>query len=238
MQWIDFVILALLASTIYCGWKKGFFVTAIELLKWVASLIVARLFYRPFTEYVIKNIFDPTTRVSKHVRNYLYDFFKFDPLINQNLTVDQTHEALNALTLPEQFMNALKENLSQKVVTHTIDFVDTLTQSITELIVYGIGFVVLLLLLLIAFGLFQWFGSVLSKLPIFKELNQGGGVIVGAILGVTIVYAVMAAISFFPTFAWSNNLIETIEKSQIAIYFYKYNILKYAFQSILMQGIV
>lgn len=238
MQWIDFVVLALLASTIYCGWKKGFFVTAIELLKWVASLIVARLFYKPFTEYVIKNVFDPTVRVSKHVRNYLNDFFQFDPLVNQSLTADQTNEALKSLTLPEQFMNALRENISEKVITHTIDFVDTLTQSITELIVYGIGFVVLLLLLLIAFGLFQWFGSILSKLPIFKELNQGGGVIIGAILGVTIVYAVMAAISFFPTFGWSSYLIDQIEQSQVAIYFYKYNILKYAFQSILMQGIV
>lgn len=231
MQWIDFVVLAILASAIYCGYKKGFFVTAVELLKWIATLVISRLFYRPFTDYVIKNIYDPTPQVSKHVRNYLYDYFKFDPLIAQNMTVEQTQTSVNALTLPEHFLSQLKETLSNGLIERTVDFVDVLTQNITELIVSGIGFVVLLLLLFIGFGVFQWFGTFLSKLPIFKELNQGGGIIVGAILGVVIVYALMAVVTFFPTFAWSQKVILSIESSKTAIYFYKYNILMYAFQS-------
>lgn len=238
MQWIDFVILALLATTIYCGWRKGFIVTAIELFKWIASLVMARIFYQPFTHYVLKNIFDPTERISKHVRNYLYDFFNYDPMVGQTMTLEQSHDALASLSLPEQFITSVKETIGQEMIHQTIDFVDVLTSRITEMVVLGIGFVLLLVMFLIGFGILQWMGSLISKLPVFKELNQGGGLIMGAILGVIVVYALMAVLSFFPTFKWTENMIQTIENSQIAIYFYKYNILKYALKSVLMQGFI
>ncbi len=236
MNWIDIGIIIVVGSSIYCGYKKGFFVTAIELVKWVASMVLARLFYKPFTAFVTTHLFDPSERISGHVRTYLYDFFQYDPLTGQSMTGGEVAAALDQLPLPNAFAEGLKNTLGQQMVSGTIEFVDVLTQRVTELILYGIGFLLLFALLIALFGVLQWLGVFLSKLPLLKELNQGGGLIMGAIIGVLMVYFFMTVVNFFPTFEWRNNVVEAIESSQIGIYFYKYNLLQYAFKSVLVQG--
>lgn len=236
MNWADIVLIVVLAGSMYFGWKKGFIVAAVELIKWVATIAIARVFHVPFTRFFTEHFYDPSERVSKHVRAYLFDFFKYDPLTEQSMSMDQVSEALGKLTLPDFFEEMVHEKVGGTIVRHTIDFVDAVSVQMTEMIVNGIGFLVLVILLLIGFSFIQFFGIILSKLPLLKELNQGGGVIVGAVIGVVAVYFIMAILSFFPTFGWSISATEAIEESSWAIYFYKYNILKYAFRTILIQG--
>ncbi len=236
MNWADIVLVIIIAGCMYFGWKKGFIVAAVEFIKWIATLVIARLFHVPFTRFFTEHFYDPSERVSKHVKAYLFDFFKYDPLTEQSLTKDQIGDALSKLTLPDFFEEMVHEKVSGAVVRHTIDLVETISVQMTEMIVNGIGFFILILLLLMAFGFVQYFGNFLSKLPLLKELNQGGGVIVGAMIGVVTVYFVMAMLSFFPTFKWSILATEAIETSSWAIYFYKYNILKYLFKTVLIQG--
>lgn len=236
MNWSDIVVIVIIVSSMYFGYKKGFIVAGIELIKWLAAIVLARIFHVHFTAFVTEHFWNPTERVSKHVNDYLYDFFKYDPITAESLTGAQMTEALEKLPMPDYFQEVILEKIQNDMIGQTIEFIEMVSVHLTEMIVNGMGFLLLVVLLLIGFGFVQFFGNALAKLPLFKELNQGGGVIIGAMMGVVSIYFIIAVLEFFPTFQWSYNTLEAIENSQYAIYFYKYNVLKYVFKTVVVQG--
>ena len=82
----------------------------------------------------------------------------------------------------------------------------------------------------------QVIGKYVSKLPIIKEFNHGGGLLLGSVIGIIVVYFFMASLTYLRTFGWAQETLMAIENSKFAVYFYKYNILQYVFNSILIKG--
>ncbi len=236
MNIADIVVLSILGACMYFGWRKGLIVAVIEFTKWAVALVLARLFHTQFVTFVTKNIWDPSDMVSRHVRKYFYDFFSFDPVSGQSMTSAQIDSALEAMKLPPYFAEKLTQSIGERVVNNTIEFMDIVTTHVTNMVVSGLGFVALVILFLIVLGLVQYAGNLMAKLPLLKELNQGGGLIIGGMIGVLTVYFFMALIAFFPTFKWTVQSIVSVEQSQIAIYFFKYNLLQYTFQTVLVSG--
>lgn len=236
MNWTDIAVAVVLGSSIYFGWKKGFIVAAIDFVKWIASLFVARVFFVQFTDFLIGIFGDPTDKIKTHVSQYLYDLFGFSMTSPQAMTGSEVEGAVAILKLPMDFETGIKSQLASMVTKTTTDFVNIATQEMSRMILYGLGFILLVFLLLIAFSIFQTVANMIAKLPILKELNQGGGMIIGGIIGVISVYFIMAILGYLKTFSWVQETQVAIENSQFAIYFYKYNILQYLFNHMLIKG--
>lgn len=235
-NWADVLAAFILVFSMYYGWKKGFIVAAIDFIKWIAAIILARLFHLQFTTFIKNTLWDPTEAVGGHVRNFLTDLLGYDKLTEASLTQNQITEALETLNLPEQLETVISNGLNENMVATSIGFVEEVTVHLTQMIVNGLGFLVLVVLLLMAFGIVQVLGNFIAKLPILKELNQGAGLIMGGIIGLITVYFIMAILTYIPTFSWSREAIVAVEDSKFAIYFYKYNILQYVFNTIIIQG--
>ncbi|OJV62937.1 MAG: hypothetical protein BGO41_09535 [Clostridiales bacterium 38-18] len=236
MNWTDVAVAAILGSCIYFGWKKGFIVAAIEFIKWIASLFVARVFFVQFTNFFIGILGDPTEKIKTHVSKYLYESFGFSMTSPQTMTGGEVDVAVTSLKLPMDFETGIKSQLSTMVTKTTTDFVNVATQEMSKMILYGLGFILLVFLLLIAFSIFQTVANMIAKLPILKELNQGGGMVIGGVIGVISVYFIMAILGYLKTFSWVQETQSAVENSQFAVYFYKYNILQYLFNHMLIKG--
>ncbi|GAB6107467.1 CvpA family protein [Fusibacter bizertensis] len=236
MNWTDLAVLAIILGSMYFGWKKGFIVAVIEFVKWIASIFIARVFYVQFTDTLVGIFGDPTAKISKHVSNYLYEMLGYDPVVSKPLEMAQMNTALTSLKLPQDFEGNIKATLMDNVVNTTGGFVQVATDQMSKMVLYGLGFLLLVLLLIVIFGFLQVVGKVISKLPIIKELNHSGGVLLGAIIGLVSVYFIMAMLGYLKTFQWAGDTLAMIEKSKFAIYFYKYNILQYMFNHMLIKG--
>lgn len=236
MNWTDIAVIAIIGLSMYYGWKKGFIVAAIDFIKWIAAIVIARVFHVQFTTFVTENFWDPTKSVGKHVTAFLYDMLGFDPMTGQSITGGQMNASLETLKLPEVLEKTIYNAVNEKVINTSVEFVEEIATHMTTMIVNGMGFLVLILILLSIFGLAQFIGNMIAKLPIIKELNHGGGLILGAMIGIVTVYFIMAVLSYIPTFKWSRDTVAAIEQSQFAIYFYKYNILQYVFNTVIING--
>ncbi len=236
MNWTDIAVIAILLSSMYFGWKKGFIVAAIEFVKWIASIIIARLFYVKFTDTLLSIFGNPTDKIKEHVRNYLFDMLKFETSTPQPLGPVEMNSAIETLKLPMDFEEKIRMGLAEKMINSTTGFVDEATVHMSEMILYGLGFLLLILILLSLFSFAQVIGKVVSKLPLIKQLNNGGGLILGSVIGIVSVYFIMAMLTYLRTFDWARDTLVAIESSQFAIYFYKYNILQYVFNHILLKG--
>ena len=236
MNWTDFAVFAIILGCMYFGWKRGFIVAAIEFVKWIASIVVARLFYVRFTDTLISIFGDPSDKISKHVTKYLYDMLGFDVSATQALPPTQMEGAIGTLKLPMLFEQKIREGISEKLISTTSGFVEEASIHMTQMILYGLGFLLLVVLLISLLSFAQVVGNVLSKLPIIKELNNGGGLILGSVIGIICVYFFMASLTYLRTFGWAQETLIAIENSKFAVYFYKYNILQYVVNNILIKG--
>ncbi len=231
MNWTDVVVLIIIGGNMLYGFNRGFITTIIGLVKWFAGIILAKMFYVTFTDYVIQNIYDPTTAIQEHVRQFIMNVLKIESgsgALNTPMTQEQIQMGIQQLKLPEFYSRGLAQVQGQTTYT---GFVDGMAQQLTHLIVYVLGFLLLLLLIMMVLGLAEGLLNQLAKLPILKEFNKSGGLLVGAILGLITVYFVMILLNVFVPLKWSQEVITAIEQSQFAIYFYKYNVLQYFFIS-------
>lgn len=236
MNWTDIAVLVILASSIYFGWRKGFVRTAIEFSKWILSIIVARLFYVPFTKALIGIFGDPSDQIAEHVRSYLYTFFKFNPDQAAELTPVEMSNALSILKLPMQATEKLRAELAAKAVATTTDFIGEVAVHVSHMILYALGFLLLIVLMLLLFSILQWIGDLVTRLPVLKQINKGGGFILGAAQGIVMIYFIMALLSTFSALGWTQDIINAVEQSTVASFFYRYNILQYVFSQILLNG--
>lgn len=235
MNWMDYLVIMLLLGSLYFGWKRGFIVAAIECVKWIASIILAKLFHVTFTNFLMLIFGDPRDKISVHVNKYIYDLLKLEPLSSKPMESSAIHQNIEFLKLPPVFEARIREEVSERVVNTTAGFVEVVATQMSDMILYGIGFLIMVLVLLTLFGFVQFIGNVLSKLPIIKNFNQGGGLLIGGAIGLIIVYLMMTGITFFKAFQWSQDAIIAVEASKYAIYFYKYNIFEYLFMQMLIQ---
>ncbi|HAS73490.1 MAG TPA: hypothetical protein DCS67_05040 [Clostridiales bacterium UBA8960] len=236
MNFADIVVFAILGGSMYFGWKKGFIVAVIEFFKWIASLVIARLFHVRFTRFLISIFGDPSEKISGHVKTYLNDMLGFDGFIEEKLGAPQIENAMNTLKLPEQFEVSLRSNIAAKAVDTSTAFVEEATYQMSQMIINGLGFLLLVVILLTLFSFAQVIGNYLSKLPLIKELNNGGGLLLGALIGIVSVYFIMAMLDYLRALSFARQALESVEHSSYAIYFYKYNILQYMFNTMLFKG--
>ena len=236
MNYTYIAVFAVIGGSMYFGWRIGFIVAVIEFFKWIASLVIARLFHVRFTNFLISIFGDPSEKISEHVKTYLNDMLGFDGLIEEKLASPQIENAMNALKLPEQFELSLRNNIATKAIDTSTAFVEEATYQMSQMILHGLGFLLLVVILLTLFSFAQVIGNYISKLPLIKELNNGGGLLLGALIGLVSVYFIMSMLDYLRAISWASEILEAVENSSYAVYFYKYNILQYLFNTMLFNG--
>jgi len=230
MNWTDYLMFAIIGGNMLYGFSKGFITTFIGLIKWFASIILAKMFYVEFTQYVIKNWYDPTPVIHEHVKQFVTNMLNLNTPTDTTMTAEQIKQGIESLKLPEFYSNGLTE--FQGNVTFT-SFINDISSQITQMVLYVMGFLILLLIIMSLLGIVEALANQLARLPVLKEFNKSGGLILGAILGLMTVYFMMIILNVFITFEWSQDVVMAIENSRFTVYFYKYNILQYFFVSFL-----
>ena len=54
MNWIDIILILVIALAIFVGWQRGFILSTLSLFKWVGTLVIAYLYYPYFAKWIAK----------------------------------------------------------------------------------------------------------------------------------------------------------------------------------------
>lgn len=196
---IDIIILALIALFTFLGYRQGLIKSALKVLAFFIAIIIAMIIYKPVANLVISN----TT-------------------IDENIT-----EAIVSKVLPEETREvAVAENYF--ISTSIIDMANKTIEEIAESLAVKIIEISMFLILFIVAKLVLMFISVLStlitKLPIIKQLDKTGGIIYGLIKGFFLVWVILAIISLISPLL-NVEVMNMIDKTIIVRLLYKYNLL-------------
>lgn len=189
----DLIIFAIIAAAAIWGLKSGFVRAVFHLGYYIISTIAALIFYPLVSELLMDSA------LSRYIH---------DKIILPRVSVDT-----GALNLPA---------FLQRVVAEGVDSTtQTIAASLTEMAIKIICFAVVFIL--VRFGL-KFVVKILdsiAKLPLLKQFNKLGGLVVGILNGFVLCYLVLALSSVFA----NDKIYQMITNSQFAVKLYENNLL-------------
>ena len=204
---IDIVVIAILALSIFLGYKRGLIKVIFNLCAFLVALILTFILYKPVASFVIQNtdLYDNIKQVV--LENGITE--KKEDVIDNNAGVDKYIEkyTYNAIT---EAKNDVVKSAADTIALNAVN------------VMVSIGlFIVIRILLIFA----RFLVEALAELPIVKQFNELGGALYGAITGLITIYAILAIVFFIVSINGFEYINEAIDMSIITKYLYGNNII-------------
>lgn len=197
---IDAIILGIILLFTFIGYKQGLIKSAIKILTFIIAIIVAFTLYKPISKLIISN-----TEIDNTIQNIIVE-----KILPEGTNTEQVVE--EEMSISKSILNTANKTVNEIGEIFAIKIIQVGT------------FLILFLGTKIILKFISALSTLITKLPIIKQMDKTGGFIYGIIKGILIVYLLLAIISLAAPLLQSS-FIEEINNSIIGGLFYKYNLL-------------
>lgn len=199
---LDIIIIGIILASTLIGWKRGLINVIFNLCAFLIALIITIALYKPVTNFVIQNTeFDD----------------KIESVIIEKGTT-QNGEISTGNSVIDEYVSQSITNTKNDIVESTSTVI---AQKVIGILVAILLFIAVRIILIFTKVLFNGIVS----LPIIKQLNGLGGLIYGLLMGIIIVYVILAILFFMVSVNNTGTLTDTINASNIAKILYSNNII-------------
>lgn len=208
---IDLIILAILILCVFLGYKKGLTKCVIKILSFVIAIVIAFVLFKPISSLVINN-----TTIDDNIKNSIINVLQDD--------VSETGRVKEDTNLPQSMVNYINESIETSESTKT-SIIEETAQNISVGIVNVCVGISLFIIARIALIFVSALSSIVTDLPIIKQVDKLGGIVYGLIEALLIIFVIFAIISFISPMIESSGFIVAINKSILGSVFYNHNLL-------------
>ncbi|MBS5737438.1 MAG: CvpA family protein [Clostridiales bacterium] len=225
---IDLLLIAVFVIAILLAARKGLVRGIIGLIGNVVAVVVAFMFsgslgsyinsnflYQPMRQWVI-NMLSPTsggTTASISDLNFDELFSDMPQFFSEILK----HLGLNSSQLAESY-SSMKVNGVEEAKSAVIDM---MVSPMADICGRVIAFVVIFILALIAINIIVWLLDFVVELPILRQINKIGGIVLGAINGILFVFILAGVINISIGYIMNDRTAEEIDKIEESTVIYK-----------------
>lgn len=210
---IDVIVIAILALSIFLGYKKGLIGVAFKILSFLIAIVITLILYRPVSSFIINN-----TDFAKNIENIIIQKLSSAEIENGEIKEENTN-------LPNIVVDYINTGISNAVDNTKEKIVETiakeLSQTVINFIVIVSIFIITRLLLLFAKVLLE----AVSELPIVKQFNEAGGIIYGILRGIILIYVILTIISLILPMIDKNTVLGIINDTILTKVLYNNNII-------------
>jgi len=222
MSIADYVIIALIVIFALIGLKSGLLKTVYKIFSYIASFYLAIKLSKPVAGWF------KDTGVYNGIKNAVEKLFG-------NLNIDfsgvtdpsnagSIKEALAGAPFPDNLKDIIADAAS-KSTENVVNLMANIVEGITTFILVLICGIVLFILLRIMFWLAGHLVKGIAEIPIIKQVDRVSGFVLGAFIGVGVVYMLGLLLTYTATFSNLDFVYKNIEEGVIAPFFYNNNIL-------------
>ena len=196
---VDIIIIAIIALSIFLGYRKGLIELAIKLCAFVIAIVITLILYKPVSNLIIN-----TTSIDETIENSILE--KANDVMEGEKDEELSEETNPGATeeLSEEIKQEAKEGLLPDAA-----------RGLSVNIVRGGVIIILYILIRIALRFVTALANLVAKLPILKQFNKAGGAIYGALRGILIIYVCLIVISIFGQINPENEIHQNIEQSTL-----------------------
>lgn len=223
MNWTDFAVIGIIGFFACLGYIRGLLQMVLGFAKLIASIAIAYIFHRPFTDYVLKLFGNPAGKIADFINEMVQSGLRSGGSGSSGLSPEQAEGIIKSIGAPEAVEQTMRSQLSEKIISLTADFSQMIAENIANMFLYAIGFVVLFVLMLIIFSILQKVTKLFTDLPIISTFNKTGGLLLGLAQGVIVVMIAVFALNSVPSIEFARNASLAVESSLIAKHFINFN---------------
>jgi uncharacterized membrane protein required for colicin V production len=231
MNWTDLAVLGIIILFIVICYRRGFILSLLGIGSIIISFVVTLKFYPVLAAALIKTGW--FTSLSASIAKNL----SANPTVAAALNAQSSSTVANALqnTIPlpafvKSQVLASVQNVNQVFSIKAI--VDSVAGSIARLVITGISiiliFIAIQIVLMIVTGLVRG----VTKLPVIKQVDKFLGILIGIVEGVLVVFVVIAVVVLLGSMPQFKSILDSLDKSWFAGFFYRNNIILNVIKSI------
>lgn len=223
MNSADIVVLGIVALFVIVGYIRGFVISIFRLGSFLASLVLAYMFRPTLAEYLMKTSLFGT--VKEGVKGILIEkmpmpTLSLDPVSN-SAAIDK---AMQNIAFPEQLKGMMRIGEGVPIID-AASIYDAMSTRLATGIINTLSFIILIVGLMIVFTILRIILHRIMSLPVLKQADKLGGIGVGVIEGVFVVYVMFAFVLFLYSIGKMQLFVEQIDKSMFASLLYKNNLI-------------
>ncbi len=207
---IDCLVVLVMASCIFVGYKKGLMKVAINFIAIFLSIILALILYKPVANFIVNN-----TELDEKINSGVYEKIKDEDFYNLS---DEAKDKNGLLQISDKYINEAIQSSKDNVAQYVSD-------RITETIINGIAFVIVVIALRVVLILLYLLSDVIGSLPIIKQFNKSGGILYGVIEGLFFINLVFAILYVLNPVCLNGKIDEAVQKSNLGKLAYNDNII-------------
>lgn len=213
---IDLFIIIILILFLYFGYSRGLIKVGFKFLSLIFAIILAILLHEPVSNMVINN-----TTIDEKIEDAIIQNINF----TEQDTDSQDKVIIKEKYLPSVLINNIGNSIKMTAETTKekveMEIAKQLTNSIINILVLLIIFVLIKIIL----DILDKVLGLISKLPVIHQFDKLGGIIIGLLEGIFIIYLLLALCLIFAPFLQSTDLLKLINESTIGSILYNDNIL-------------
>ncbi len=193
MNWIDYGIIAILAFGVISGLRKGLIMSISSIVCLLASIMVAKTYYKAVTIFLVEN-----TPIQEKITSFLSE-----KAFVKNMILAPAGESA--------------------VFSISKSFSSDLNAFVTVLIINAISVLMIFLLARLLLGFAEGFLVGVVEMPGLREVNSIGGALIGFAKNVLVIMLIFTIITPASAIKPLSAIANGIEASALAKYFYTYN---------------
>lgn len=211
---IDIVIVAVMALSIFMGYKKGLIGVAFKILSFFVAIVLAFVLSKPITNYVIEHTeFDDNIRIT--IQEAL------ESKETQKVESPETQES----NMPDIITEYVAEQIKEATAETQNEIASTVATNLTQTIVNGVVFIGIFLVTRILLFFLKFLAEAIAEIPILKQFNELGGLLYGILKGFFLIYLFFAIVSLLAPIVNIGGFLEMIRASYLGSILYDNNLL-------------
>lgn len=221
MDWICIVIGVLFFICLISGWARGLFKVLLSVAGMIASIIVATYIAPSVSGYLEEH-----TMWDDNIAAYISEELSFSDSQNETSKGVQV-EVINDLPISETLKANILDNNNSEMYSalDATGVYDYIAKSMAVVILNAAVFLVLVVVAHVFFVTLGKAAEGLTKLPIIRSIDKIGGLVLGAIQGLILIWILFLILSITSTSEISQEMIEAINQFSLLKLLYDNNLL-------------
>lgn len=211
---VDLVIISILISNAYWGYRRGLVAAIFKVLTFIISLIIVFLLYKPVAASIINN-----TELDEKLANGIKSS------LSGTILDEDGNMIQNSNSVSDGVYELIKSFVAEALKKSEIDPIGYVSINLAQFMI-RVGTMLVLFMVSRFFLLFIRFAAeLIANLPFIKMFNKSGGLIFGIVKGFFTIYLILAVFSLISPLISTWGVIGAIEDSTLGKKMYDNNII-------------
>lgn len=226
MNIADYVAAGILIISGAHGWYIGFILSFFNIAGYFIAAFIAKMYYKEAAFWISEY-----TQIDERIRQFIKEKLQTHAGSVLENEVPGTSELMSEM--PE----SIQERFIDKWPSALTSGMENLTDQMADLILNIIGMTILFIVALIIIKILVAILNILAKAPGLKEINRGGGLLLGLVKGMLVILIILAILTPYIGTHPDHILTETLLNSRFGSWLYNHNLLFWWLKDYLLTGL-